>query len=54
VESVENSKNKFPTLPPGLEIRQRAAGFPHFHSADGGLNFEERKPEKMKRKPNFS
>jgi hypothetical protein len=51
---LKKAKTSFPLFPPGLEIRHKAAGFPHFHSAGGGLNFEERKSEKMKRKPNSS
>jgi hypothetical protein len=51
---LKKLKTSFPRFPPGLEIRQRTAGFPHFHRAGGGLNFEERKSEKMKRKPNSS
>src|ERR1035437_845828 len=30
-------KASFPPFPPGLEIRHKTAGFPHFHRAGGGL-----------------
>jgi hypothetical protein len=32
VESVENSKTEFPTLPTALGNPAQDAGFPHFHS----------------------
>jgi hypothetical protein len=54
VESVENSKNEFPTLPTGLGNPANDAGFPHFHRAGGGLDSSERKQAKMKKKPNSS
>jgi hypothetical protein len=37
VESVENSKDEFPTLPTGLGNPAPNAGFPHLHSAGGGF-----------------
>jgi hypothetical protein len=53
VESVENSKSEFPTLPTGLGNPAKCAGFPHFHSAGGGFNLQGRR-KKMKRKSNSS
>jgi hypothetical protein len=41
VESVENSKNEFPTLSTGLGNPAQNAGFPHFHRAGGGDIYEE-------------
>jgi hypothetical protein len=38
----------FPLFPPGLEIRQNAAGFPHFHRAGGGLIYKKGNEEEMK------
>jgi hypothetical protein len=35
-ESVENSKSEFPTLSSALGNPAKSAGFPHFHSDDGG------------------
>jgi hypothetical protein len=37
VESVENSKGEFPTLPTALANPAKSAGFPHFHRAGGGF-----------------
>jgi hypothetical protein len=39
VESVENSKSEFPTLSTGFgnPAKNKNAGFPHFHRADGGF-----------------
>jgi hypothetical protein len=33
---VENSESEFPTLPSALGNPAKNAGFPHFHSHDGG------------------
>jgi hypothetical protein len=33
---VENSKSEFPTLSSALGNPAKSAGFPHFHSDDGG------------------
>jgi hypothetical protein len=55
VESVENSKNEFPTLSTGLgnPAKNKNAGFPHFHRAGGGTHLQGRL-KKMRRKPNSS
>jgi hypothetical protein len=34
---TQKAKTSFPLFPPGLEIRQRTTGFPHFHRAGGEL-----------------
>src|ERR1017187_4158437 len=41
----ETPRTSFPPFPPGLEIRHKTAGFPHFHRAGGGL-LKRRKDEK--------
>jgi len=45
VESLENSKDEFPTLSTGLGNPAHNAGFPHFHRAGGGFNLEGRRRE---------
>ncbi len=47
-------RTSFPPFPPGLEIRHKAAGFPHFHSAAGEPIYGERSQGKIKRKPDSS
>jgi hypothetical protein len=49
----KTQKASFPLFPPGLEIRQKAAGFPHFHRASAGLDLQGRR-QKMQSKPNSS
>jgi hypothetical protein len=34
---TQKAKTSFPPFPPGLEIRPKTAGFPHFHRAGGGF-----------------
>jgi hypothetical protein len=53
----KTEKPSFPRFPPGLEIRpkNKGAGFPHFHRADGGIYIcLGRSKEKPKPGPNFS
>jgi hypothetical protein len=57
VESVENSKNQseFSTLSTGLgnPAKNKSAGFPHSHRADGGFHTQDGE-EKMQPQPNSS
>jgi hypothetical protein len=41
----KTQKASFPLFPPGLEIRQKAAGFPHFHRAGDGFYPQRRREE---------
>jgi hypothetical protein len=47
VESVENSKDEFPTLSTALGNPAKGAGFPHFHSDGGGCLTHEKTKEKQ-------
>ena len=46
-------RTTFPLFPQGLEIRPKAAGFPHFHRAGGGIKSTRKKARKDEEKNEF-